>query len=59
MKVNFISRKGTEHFAVPILNYINNNSASELVIEKTINKNKLLAAFKSLFYKKIWVYLLI
>ncbi|MBJ47612.1 MAG: hypothetical protein CMG59_00280 [Candidatus Marinimicrobia bacterium] len=55
MKVNFISRKGTEHFAVPILNYINNNSASELVIEKTINKNKLLAAFKSLFYKKIWV----
>tara|TARA_B100001287_G_scaffold273008_2_gene275685 strand:+ start:1084 stop:2058 length:975 start_codon:yes stop_codon:yes gene_type:complete len=55
MKVNFISRKGTEHFAAPILNYINNNSASELVIEKTINKNKLLAAFKSLFYKKIWV----
>ena len=55
MKVNFISRKGTEHFAAPILNYINNNSASELVIKKTINKNKLLAAFKSLFYKKIWV----
>ena len=55
MKVNFISRKGTEHFATPILNYINNNSASELVIERTINKNKLLAAFKSLFYKTIWV----
>ena len=31
MKVNFISRKGTEHFAAPILNYINNNSASNTI----------------------------
>lgn len=54
MKVNFISRKGTEHFATPILNYIKNNT-NDLVIEKTITKNKLLAVFKSFFYNKIWV----
>ena len=55
MEINFICRKGTEHFATPILDCSDQSNKSILKIKRSILNSKTKALISAFFSKNIWV----
>ena len=55
MEINFICRKGTEHFATPILDSLDQSNKSLLKIKRSLLNSKTKALIAAFFSKNIWV----